>query len=117
VRFLIDEMYPDEVCDRLNKAGHDAVGVRSLNLGGASDSAMFARAIDDDRVVVTENVTDFVILLQQHVDVDEQVVPVVFALKRSLPVGAGAMSHALAEKLTRWSDRNPAPYRHAHWLE
>jgi hypothetical protein len=42
---------------------------------------------------------------------------VVFVLKRSLPTGAAAMGHAVAERLGAWGEKNPEPYRHVHWLD
>jgi len=45
-----------------------------------------------------------------------QAPPVVIALRRNLPAGAGAMHHALVEKLAHWAANHPDPYRHVHDL-
>ncbi len=87
-----------------------------LNLLGSADPDLLERAIADDRVLVTENVKDFGPLLEARPPRGKSLVPVVFVLKRSLPTGAGAMSHALAERLGSWCDKYPNPYPHAHWL-
>lgn len=116
MRFLVDEMFGPDVAERLRAAGHDALHVRQLGLAGADDSDVLARAVDEDRVVITENAADFVVLLDQRVAAGTALVPVVIVLKRNLPPGAGAMNHALAEKLSAWAASNADPYRHVHWI-
>lgn len=116
MRFLVDEMFGPDTVARLVKAGHDAVHVGDLGLTGAEDRDVLTRAAEDDRVVVTENAVDFVTLLDRRTAAGLPTVPVIVALKRNLPAGAGALSNALATKLVAWADDNPDPYRHVHWL-
>jgi predicted nuclease of predicted toxin-antitoxin system len=116
VRFLVDEMFGPDAAERLNLAGHDAVHVNDVGLGGAPDRDVLAYASEDDRIVVTENAADFVPLLDARIATGLPTSPVVIALKRNLPAGAGAMNNALAEKLTLWAKDHPSPYRHAHWV-
>jgi predicted nuclease of predicted toxin-antitoxin system len=116
VKFLIDEMFGPAVADRLRAAGHDAVGVRDLGLASRDDATVLARAVRDDRVVVTVNAADFAPLLDQRAAAGEPLTPVVVVLKRNLPRGAGAMSNSLARRLGKWCDATPDPYRHLHWL-
>jgi hypothetical protein len=116
VRFLVDEMFPGEVAERLRAADHDAVSVRDLGLTGKSDVEVLAQAVAEDRVVVTENAADFIALLDDREGAGEQLVPVVVALKRKLPSSRGAMISALARRLTAWCAQHREPYRHVHWL-
>jgi predicted nuclease of predicted toxin-antitoxin system len=116
VRFLIDEMFGPDVVDRLRTAGHDAVGVRDIGLASRDDAAVLASAVKDDRVVVTENVADFVPLLDQRAAAGEPLTPVLVALKTNLPRGAGKMTNSLVRRLDKWSKATPEPYRHVHWL-
>lgn len=116
MRFLVDEMFGPDVAQRLTAAGHDAVHVQQLGLAGDEDSVLLERAADDDRVVVTENAADFVRLLESRIAAGLAVTPVLVTLKRKLPRDAGAMNHALVQKLSRWADEHPDPERHAHWL-
>jgi predicted nuclease of predicted toxin-antitoxin system len=57
---LLDENLPPGAVAMLVEAGLDSYHVRDRGLLGASDAALFERAYQEDRVVVTSNVTDFV---------------------------------------------------------
>jgi len=116
VRFLIDEMFSPAVARHLTDLGHDARHVRHVGLAGCPDDEVFDRATAEDRVVVTENAVDFVALLDAATSAGLVTAPVVLALKRTLPAGAGSMAHELAKRLARWADTHPDPYRHVHWL-
>lgn len=116
MRFLIDEMFSPAVARHLTDLGHDARHVRDLGLAGSTDEEVLQVATWDDRVVVTENAADFVPLLDSAVGTGVMTPPVVLALKRGLPSDAGAMANELANRLARWADNHPDPYRHVHWL-
>jgi hypothetical protein len=110
-------MFGPDVVNRLVAAGHDAAGVCDLGLAGHPDAMVLARAVRDGRVVVTENAADFIALLDQRAAARERLTPVLVVLKRNLPRGgARAMGNALARRVDRWSQENPDPYRHVHWL-
>lgn len=66
MKLLIDEMYPPLLADLLRAAGIDAIGVRSLGLGGAPDREVFAAAQQAERAVLTENVADFTRLAAEY---------------------------------------------------
>ena len=58
--FLIDENLSPLLARHLRTAhGFDAVHVQELGLRGASDADILARAIADDRIIVTSNAEDF----------------------------------------------------------
>ena len=117
MRVLIDEMFGAQVASHLRGAGHDAVHVGEAGLLSCSDEDVLSRAVKDGRVLVTENVDDFVVLLTQRSDAGLALTPVVIAGKGSLPRRGGkAMSHALGERLIRWATETPEPYCHLHWL-
>lgn len=116
MRFLVDEMFGADVARRLTEAGHDAFHVHDVGLSGAADHDVLVRAVEDGLVVVTENAVDFVPLLEQRSAAGLPSTPVVIALKRGLPRGAGAMNGALADRLARWAEEHPDPYHHVHWL-
>lgn len=58
MRFLLDENISPLVAAALNKNGHDAKHVRDVGLLNAPDEAVFARAREEARVVVSGD-TDF----------------------------------------------------------
>jgi hypothetical protein len=113
---LIDEMFGTQVAVQLAKAGHDGLHVVEAGLVAASDADVLARAVADDRVLVTENGQDLIPLLDQRSAAGLGLTPVVIALKRRLGSGGQGMNLALADRLVRWAEQNPEPYRHVHWL-
>lgn len=115
MRWLLDEMLPPGAAAELNRRGHDAVPVADLGLAGQPDSVVFDRAVADSLVVVTENVADFAVLLDERLRRDQPVMPVVFVRKTDLP-RRGALAHHLAIRLHRWAEANPDPYLGRHWL-
>jgi predicted nuclease of predicted toxin-antitoxin system len=59
-RFLIDENLSPLLARHLRTAhGFDAVHVQELGLRGASDADILARAIAEDRIIMTSNADDF----------------------------------------------------------
>jgi predicted nuclease of predicted toxin-antitoxin system len=60
VKFFIDECISPTLSQHLNKDGlHDATHPRDRGRLRDPDHVVFARAIDEDRVIVTENADDF----------------------------------------------------------
>jgi predicted nuclease of predicted toxin-antitoxin system len=58
LRFLIDNALPPLLAELLISAGHDAVHVRAYGMHAASDEVILARALAEDRIVVSAD-TDF----------------------------------------------------------
>jgi predicted nuclease of predicted toxin-antitoxin system len=62
LRFLIDNALPPRLADLLLAAGYDAVHVRAYGMHAATDEVILARALDEDRIVVSAD-SDFSAIL------------------------------------------------------
>lgn len=66
IRLLLDENLSPAVARILRDDGHDVVHLRDRGLLGVSDGVVLERAFEEDRVLVTANVTDFRKLAEQR---------------------------------------------------
>lgn len=64
MRFLLDQNLSPALVALLVEAGHDTVHIRDLGLSRAPDERVMARAVDDDRVLISSD-TDFGELLSR----------------------------------------------------
>src|SRR5207247_3013791 len=62
LRFLIDNALPPSLADLLVTAGQDAVHVRAYGMHAAKDEEILARALEEDRIVVSAD-SDFSAIL------------------------------------------------------
>lgn len=114
MKWMIDEMLPPAVAGELNALGHDALSVVVAGLAGTDDEALYAEAVAQGRIVVTENTSDFAALVAQRLANDQPCVPVVMVRKADHP-RRGGLAHHLALNLHRWAADNPDPYPGPHW--
>ena len=114
MRWLFDEMSPEACTQRLSALGHDAISVREIGLRGCSDAEVLSVAIDQDRILVTENFGDFSVLLEQSLSRDDPCIPIVFVHRTHFP-RPGAMPGKVASLLHTWAGNNPVPYVGPHW--
>ena len=62
MKLLLDEMYTPTIAEQLRARGHDAASIHDpgyRTLEGEPDDEVWAAAIADNRVLVSENVQDF----------------------------------------------------------
>ena len=114
MRWLLDEMLPRTLAQRLTELDHDAVSVHGVEMAGAPDEDVFEFAVVQDRLIVTENFADFVRLLEVRQSSNAPCVPVVFVRKSNSPRGGGLATH-LAKHLDKWARDHRDPYVGAHW--
>lgn len=108
-------MLPPESAVSLNQSGHDARSVlnRQANM---LDPNIFQLAVDEGRIIVTENFGDFSALLARRLSSGQPCVPVVFVHK--LDFGSGsALATRLALAHNAWTRVNDPPYIGPHWLQ
>ncbi|WP_419946600.1 DUF5615 family PIN-like protein [Candidatus Poriferisodalis sp.] len=70
MRLLLDEMHAPAVAAALVAAGHDVAAVAAEpSMRGRSDASLLQYGTESGRVLVTENVGDFLVLVQRRVAV------------------------------------------------
>ncbi len=86
MRLLVDEMYDPEIASRLRDLGHDVVHVSDRSdLKGASDETVFAVAQNEQRVIFTNNVRDFMPIINLAIQGGAAFHGIVFSGDRSVP--------------------------------
>jgi hypothetical protein len=105
VKFLIDSMLPPGTAERLEPVGHDATTPAGLGAHNLPDDVLIQLAAAEDRVIVTENASDFA---------QVAACPVLLVLKAWWP--SASLTTSLASALDRWAEANPQPGKWAHWL-
>lgn len=113
MKWLIDEMLPPATVGELDALGHDALSAAAAGLAGTDDDALYAEAVAQGRIVVTENASDFAALVARRLANEQQCVPVVMV--RKADHRRGGLAHHLARHLHRWAADNPDPYPGPHW--
>jgi hypothetical protein len=105
LKFLIDAMLAPSVAELLDALGHDGTTPSVLGAHNLPDDVLVQLASADNRVIVTENASDFAAVTD---------CPVLFVLKSWWP--AGSLASRLAAALDRWAKVNPEPGAWPHWL-
>ncbi len=107
MKLLCDENLPRALADRLRADGHDAVDVREIGLTGASDDDVLARAVAEQRVLITSDVRRFANVILTPPAATPGIVVVRFAgvttsavIDRICAVIANTNPHALTGALT-----------------
>lgn len=98
-------MLPPSVVELLDALGHDATTPSKLGAHNLPDDVLVQLAGAENRVVVTENASDFAAVTD---------CPVLFLRKSWWPTRSLASN--LASALDRWAAANPEPGPWSHWL-
>jgi predicted nuclease of predicted toxin-antitoxin system len=83
LKLLLDEHFPRRLAEVLRDRGHDVVAVtESQDLRGLADAELFAHASVERRALVTQNVADFSVLLQEAALTETEHFGVIFVPRR-----------------------------------
>jgi predicted nuclease of predicted toxin-antitoxin system len=86
LRLLLDEMYARDIAKALRERGHDVASASERDdLRSAADVVIFEAMQAEARVIVTNNVRDFVPLAQQALQSGSTFCGIVFTSDKSLP--------------------------------
>lgn len=91
-------MYPPALADALRGVGISACTVAELRMTGCSDAELFAAAVADDYVLLTENVADFMRISAEHVTAGRRHPGLLIALSSRFsrrPSGIGPLAEAV----------------------
>lgn len=66
MRLLLDEMYAPALAGLIRSEGIDATSIVETGRSGTPDAEVFSIALAEDRVLLTENVADFVQIASAH---------------------------------------------------
>ncbi len=98
MKLLLDEMYAASLAEDLRAANVDVVTIAGLALAGRSDLDVFATAVADGYVMLTENVADFARIAADHLSAGHHYPGVLIALSSRFsrrPAGRGALVAAV----------------------
>ncbi len=104
MKLLLDEMYSTVVAEQLREHGHDVASVLDQDhdrLRGAPDEHVFAAAIAEQRVLVTENVSDFRRLDDEALANGREYPGLIYTTNRQFPRGDSATIGRLVLALDR----------------
>jgi predicted nuclease of predicted toxin-antitoxin system len=86
LKLLLDEMYASDIAEALRERGRDVASASERDdLRSASDLVIFEAMQAEARVIVTNNVRDFVPLAQQALQSGSTFYGIVFTSDKSLP--------------------------------
>jgi Domain of unknown function (DUF5615) len=119
LKLCLDEHYSIRIAEELRGRDHDVVAVKERReLIASSDLELWAAMQIERRALLTENVADFMPLIQQAAAAGEDHWGIVFSSSRSMPRGAGTIG-LFVECLDDLMRRNPAEddlRNRIHWL-
>jgi hypothetical protein len=114
---MLDEMFSPRIGQLLDREGIDCVCIAADPLlGGQDDATVLIAALEQSRVLVTNNVIDFELLRRNNIALDRPVPPLIYTADASFPrsrdyVGLIAASLAAAAR-----SHLVASYGGALWL-
>jgi hypothetical protein len=101
-------MYPPVVAEQRRLRGHDAIGARAhAELAHRSDRDLLVIAADEQRVMVTENIRDFLDIDAEYRQTGRQHFGVILTTDHKYPRRHGAGIGRLVTALDAWLREHP----------
>lgn len=119
MRPCIDEHYSPEIAEALRAPGHDVVGVAErVDHRGLDDGALLGMMQTEKRVLLTEDVSDFVPIVQEVAASGERHWGIAFSSPASFPRGSGRIGLFVdaLDRLLRERSAEDAPRDRIWWL-
>jgi hypothetical protein len=91
VKLVLDEHFSPRIAEALRTRGHDVVAVAGSDLAGLADRQLVAAARDDGRVLVTENVADFLAIAGELARLAVGHAGIIFTSPRRFPRSIGGV--------------------------
>lgn len=108
MRLCLDEHYSPRIAAVLRERGHDVIASQAEPaLRGRADGDLLEHCLMERRVLVTENVADFMPLVHARAARGEEHAGIVFTSAASMPRGAATIGR-FVEALERLSRELPA---------
>jgi predicted nuclease of predicted toxin-antitoxin system len=85
VRLILDHHYSPQIAVRLRDLGHDVTAVMDRDWHSEDDETLLARCRNDDIVLMTNNVADFVVIVRNWAAQGRSHHGIVFTSDASLP--------------------------------
>ena len=86
MKACLDEHYSPEIAQALRTRSYDVCSVKERpDLRGATDPEVWARMISERRALVTENVADFMALVNQTLSMGDSHYGLILSSPRSMP--------------------------------
>jgi predicted nuclease of predicted toxin-antitoxin system len=95
VRLLLDEQFSHRIAEALRANGHDVRATGELGLNGAPDEELLVIALDQGRVLVTNNVADFVPIEREWAAGGDVHQGIIYASDGSVPRAVNQMGELL----------------------
>jgi predicted nuclease of predicted toxin-antitoxin system len=108
VRLLLDAMYAPAIAEQLRRRGHDVVAaVTQPEIADLPDPDLFAHAQTVRRVIVTENIPDFLRIEAQYREQGQEHAGLILTTNHGFPRGVPATTGRLVTALDAWLQEHP----------
>ena len=107
MRLLLDEHYSREIAEQLRERGHDVIAVKEdAAVEGLDDEPLLSLARDQGRALLTNNVSDFALLILEWTSRGESHAGVIFTSDGSMPRSRNTIG-LYVERLSGVLDEHP----------